>query len=424
MALKFTVRPGYTFSNGEKVTYGKLNLLGSPRIEGSGTIVETDIEDGSISTEKLKSSININSKIDDHNLGLNKLAQGTHGQVLYYDAEGDLVTLPPGTSGYFLSTNGVGKSPSWKSALTGDGTVAYNAITTNGLGDQYLTTNTSGVVEWIAKPQSNSADVYTTSDVETVRGVGSHVQSIGYTPEQIRVTLLCQTNDTDTGYNAGDELEIGHNFWADTGENRNAVLVIYDDTTKSVRIQFETNGAGNYRIQHKTAGNTVNASAAILGNFAFKIRTWQIGSGTTARNNAGPLTSEAGYFFSGTASDSFQTMRGSTNASGRTATFSHGFGAVPRLVKAVVVLTEAISELGYAAGDEIDAVNFLYKFRDTQIPIVHTYASSDSVKAQLFTGADGNYATVIYAVNSSTTVLTSLTADQMSKMKLKVYVWK
>ena len=210
-----------------------------------------------------------------------------------------MVTLAPGTSGYFLSTNGVGQNPSWKAALTGDGTVAYNAITTNGLGDQYLTTNTSGVVEWIAKPQSNSADVYTTSDVETVRGVGSHVQSIGYTPEQIRVTLLCQTNDTDTGYNAGDELEIGHNFWSDTGENRNAVLVIYDDASQSVRIQFEDNGAASYRIQHKTTGDSVTASTAILGNFAFKIRTWQIGSGTTASNNAGPLTSEAGYYFSG-----------------------------------------------------------------------------------------------------------------------------
>jgi len=414
MSLSFTIRPGYSFGSSEKVTYSKLNLLGQPRIESSGTLDTVEITDGAVTTDKLASTININSKISDHNLALNKLAQGTHGQILYYDSAGDLVTLAPGTDGYFLSTAGAGADPVWKSAVTGTGVVAYSSLTTNGLADQYLTTDSSGNVEWIAKPETNSADVYTSPNVETVRGLGSHVQSIGYTPEQIRVTLLCQTSDTSTGYVSGDELEIGHNFWSDTAENRNAVLVIYDDASQSVRIQFEDNGAGSYRIQHKTTGDTVNTSAAILGNFAFKIRTWDTGAGSSASNNAGPLTSEPGYYYSETGSQSLQAVLSSSDKS---QTFVHGFTSVPRLFRPVIVVTEAISELGYAAGDEFDTAN-LTQYNDVYEPIFDTSLTLTSIKTY-FRGTAG----FVFGTNVNRSRL-ALTTDQLAKMKLKVYAWK
>jgi len=157
MALTFTVRPGYTFSSGEKVTYSKLNLLGSPRVEGSGTLGESDIADGSVSTQKLKSPININSKIDDHNIALTKLAEGTHGQVLYYNTDGDLTTLAPGTDGYFLQTRGAGVDPQW-SAATGDESIAVSRLVSGGNNKQ-LTTDSSGAVQWEDKP--SGAALYT-----------------------------------------------------------------------------------------------------------------------------------------------------------------------------------------------------------------------------------------------------------------------
>ncbi len=51
-----------------------------------------------------------------NSIGLGKIATGTQGQVLYYNASGQLVALNPGTSGQVLVTNGSGQNPSWGSA--------------------------------------------------------------------------------------------------------------------------------------------------------------------------------------------------------------------------------------------------------------------------------------------------------------------
>lgn len=147
MALSFSVTPGYSFSDSEKVTYSKLNLLGSPVITLDGQAESGEIADGSITTAKLASTIDINSNIADHNLDLTKLASGTHGQVLYYDSNGDLVTLAPGTSGNFLKTNGAGADPEW-AAQAGVGTINISQLNPGGA-NQIARTNSAGTAaEW------------------------------------------------------------------------------------------------------------------------------------------------------------------------------------------------------------------------------------------------------------------------------------
>ena len=149
MALTFQVKPGYQFSASERVTYGKLNLLGTPGLTLEGKVDSSEIADGAITTQKLASSIDVNSKTDDHNLALTKLAQGTHGQILYYDSAGDLVTLPPGTDGYFLKTKGADNSPEW-SAQAGASSINISQIATDGA-DKYISTDGSGNIQWEAK---------------------------------------------------------------------------------------------------------------------------------------------------------------------------------------------------------------------------------------------------------------------------------
>ena len=147
MALSFSVTPGYSFSDSEKVTYSKLNLLGSPVITMDGQAEAGEIADGAVSTVKLGSSIDINSKIDDHNIALAKLAAGTHGQVLYYDTNGDLVTLGPGTAGTFLKTNGPSADPEW-AAQSGVGTINISQLNPGGA-NQIAKTNAAGTqAEW------------------------------------------------------------------------------------------------------------------------------------------------------------------------------------------------------------------------------------------------------------------------------------
>jgi|SRR6056300_900968 len=148
MAISFNVTPGYSFSASEKVTYSKLNLLGSPVIQLDGQASSAQIADGAVTTAKLASTIDINSKIADHNIDLDKLASGTHGQILYYDANGDLVTLDPSSAGKFLKCQGPGADPKWE-AQAGLSAYPYELITTDGA-NKILATDGSENIEWRA----------------------------------------------------------------------------------------------------------------------------------------------------------------------------------------------------------------------------------------------------------------------------------
>ena len=422
MSLSFTIRPGYSFGSSEKVTYSKLNLLGQPRIESSGTLDTVEITDGAVTTDKLASTININSKISDHNLALNKLAQGTHGQILYYDSAGDLVTLAPGTDGYFLSTAGAGADPVWKSAVTGTGVVAYSSLTTNGLADQYLTTDSSGNIEWIAKPITNSASVFDTSDLATIVAtpapyVVTQAHGLGKVPEQVVVTLRCISDDTTrTGYVEGDEVLIWgtHVNQSSSSQEFPTTGVSIDATNVILQIHASVqSGLGRFIIPKKDGSGTIGISTS-GSKFQYRIRAWAEGAGSSASNNAGPLTSEPGYYYTETGSQSLQAVLSSSDKS---QTFVHGFTSVPRLFRPVIVVTEAISELGYAAGDEFDTAN-LTQYNDVYEPIFDTSLTLTSIKTY-FRGTAG----LVFGTNVNRSRL-ALTTDHLAKMKLKVYAWK
>ena len=418
MAITFNVQPGYQFSASERVTYSKLNLLGTPGITLAGTVDSSEITDGAITTQKLASGIDINSKVSDHNLALTKLAQGTHGQILYYDSNNDLVTLAPGTSGYFLRTKGAGADPEW-AAQAGLSSVPYTDITTNG-GDKYLTTNSSGTIEWINKPTANTVDVVLTSNLDAIRAANHETHNIGYVPEHIRVTVYCDTTDALTGYVAGDEFEIGHNFWSETGENRNAVNVIFDAATQDVRIQYESasGSVGSFRIQHKTGGNSITATSAILQNFKFKIRTWQSGFASTG-TNGGPLTSEPGYYYTSASSTTLADIL-TGSQSDWTASFSHGFGSVPKLVRVVALCNATDSDTNYVAGDEIDIVNLYRASSGGSYPAATVTSSSSNVRVA-FAEASSSYLTIQHKTSADWLRMSSASK---SNFKLKVYAWK
>ena len=207
MALSFSVTPGYSFSDSEKVTYSKLNLLGSPVITLDGQAESGEIADGSITTAKLASTIDINSKIADHNLALTKLASGTHGQVLYYDTNGDLVTLAPGTSGNFLKTNGAGADPEW-AAQSGASTVNISQIVTDGA-SKYISTDSAGNIQWENKtdPSTISAVAHVWDQKTTNVGAGDSDSTIDQKrdlnqfddPDNIIVSLSSNQITLDAG---------------------------------------------------------------------------------------------------------------------------------------------------------------------------------------------------------------------------------
>ena len=437
MAITFDVQPGYQFSASERVTYSKLNLLGTPGITLDGLVDSSEITDGAVTTQKLASSIDVNSKIDDHNLALTKLAQGTHGQILYYDANSDLVTLPPGTDGYFLRTNGAGADPEWVSQA-GLSSVPYTDITTNG-NDKYLSTDSSGNIEWIDKPVTISQHTfYTSNNAEHIRANDGYEEvsivdgtGAAYSPEHLRVTLYCETNDAETEYDAGDELELGHNFWSARGQNKNAVLVVYDASAQKVRIQYQYDviadrGSG-LRIQNKNTGQQITADSDILANFKFKVRTWKSGFASSG-TNAGPLTSDPGYYFSGLSSGTAGDYIFAKTAADRQVVFNHGLGSVPKLVRSVFVATSDVSELGLVSGQEIDTSNLIGTFSSSEWHLVQTVSTTSQVRLNVQLGHMGQEPSPVWLGNNSTNKLTAFTnginSGVLSGLKFKLYAWK
>jgi hypothetical protein len=425
MPLSVNVGVGYNFSAGEKVTYTKLNRLGAPSITFTGSIDSNQITDGAVLTSKLEQGIDINSKISDHNLSLAKLEAGTQGQLLYYNADGDLVKLPPGSDGQFLRTKGSSAAPEW-AAQGGLSTLSYEDLTTDG-NDKYLTTDSTGSVVWINKPVTTSVSSYTSSNIDAIRSAGFETISVGFVPEHIRVTMFCQTTDASTGYQQNDEFEIGHNFWSQTGENRNGVNVIFDFSSNSVRLQLESAfaSASNFRIMHKTSGASVDCDASILKRFVFKVRAWESGFSSSG-NSGGALTSEPGYYFSATSPQASSYYIFGTTASERSVAFDHQLGSVPKLVRAVFVATEEISELGLSAQDEVDVSQFLISFGGgSQWHPLQIKSTSSQVSLVNSLGVPGRllpeYSYLTNSINGQLTILTDAIA---SKMKLKIYAWK
>ena len=275
MAITFSVQPGYQFTDSERVTYSKLNLLGNPGIVLAGTVDSSEIQDGAVTTQKLASSIDINSKTDDHNLALTKLAAGTHGQLLYYNASGDLVTLPPGTDGYFLKTKGADNDPEW-SAQAGVSSINISQIATDGA-DKFITTDSTGVIQWETKNTPTSfggvAVMWDQKITNTPGGASTGSDQVRDLNQFTDPSLILANFDASTGtwdLDAGSYLIESQAPAADTG---NYLSWIENTTDSTVAINGTSAHSGtskNTETQWTFASGIV--TIADTKTFALKFR--------------------------------------------------------------------------------------------------------------------------------------------------------
>lgn len=431
MPLSVIVTPSYNFSDGEKVTYPKLNLLGSPSVTFTGELSSAQLADGSVVISKLEQGININSKINDHNLNLTKLEAGTQGQILYYNADGDLVKLAPGTDGQFLRTKGSSAAPEWASQA-GLSSVPYTDITTNG-NDKYLTTNSSGTIEWINKPTVSVASVFDTSDLATIVTSSPFLvtqpHGLGTTPEHVVVTVRCNLDDSlHTGYAVGDEILLSSSHCDREGETQEfpTTGVTFNDTNVILQMtRYVKTDLSRFYVKRKDNSTSPDyvAIGASGSKFTFRIRVFTQGYSSSG-TNAGPLTSEPGYYFSGLSSGAAGDYIFATTGTGRQVVFNHGLGSVPKLVRSVFVTTSDISELGLISGQEIDTSNLLGSFGGSEFHLVQTVSTNSQVRFNVSLGDVGQLPSIVWLTNNSTNKIVQLTSDMMSKMKFKLYAWK
>ena len=79
-----------------------------------GTVVAAEIADAAITTDKL-----LNNAVT-----LAKMAGGTDGQIITYDASGDPVAVGPGTDGQVLTSTGANSPPAFEASPSGSTTVS------------------------------------------------------------------------------------------------------------------------------------------------------------------------------------------------------------------------------------------------------------------------------------------------------------
>ena len=78
-------------------------------------ITSKSIKDGEISNADINASADIaGSKIADNAITLAKMAGGTDGQIITYDASGDPVAVGPGNDGEVLTSTGAGSPPAFE----------------------------------------------------------------------------------------------------------------------------------------------------------------------------------------------------------------------------------------------------------------------------------------------------------------------
>ena len=102
------------------------------------TIKTAAIADDAVTTDKLANAINTErtantakTSLEDNSVTLAKMAGGTDGQIITYDASGDPVAVGPGTDGQVLTSTGAGSPPAFETIVSSD-TLSFRNLIING----------------------------------------------------------------------------------------------------------------------------------------------------------------------------------------------------------------------------------------------------------------------------------------------------
>lgn len=213
-----------------------------------------------------------------NSVGLGKIATGTHGQILYYNASGQLTTLAPGTSGYVLKTNGAGQNPSWGEGLPTQTSNAGKTLTTNGTSASWTYSKVLKVSHFVNSTNtslndSSSGTIWSVNITKDYGSADTDLVVFGALIGRGSYSDYCGvyahiSGSTSTGTDGSAYYDIGYN-----GESASRPCII--------RIQgkrFESLGAATHTL---TIGwSTRNGSA---GDKPFPI--WNPNSGNDARSH-------------------------------------------------------------------------------------------------------------------------------------------
>ena len=164
-----------------------------------------------------------NATVADDSITLAKMAGGTDGELITYDTSGDPTTVPTGTSGQVLTSNGAGTTPTFQAAAGGgklkkvatvqSRTISTYSVPTSGDGTELspvtltMTPTTAGntvILKWIIQGDCytdavflvtrNGTKLTDTTDASNNKWAGivnfPYDPDAGSTPNSVSITIM------------------------------------------------------------------------------------------------------------------------------------------------------------------------------------------------------------------------------------------
>ena len=191
------------------------------------------IADDAVTTDKLANAINTERtantakvSLTDNSVTLAKMAGGTDGQIITYDANGDPVAVGPGTDGQVLTSTGAGSPPAFEDAVS-EGTQVKS--TGESGGTKFLREDGDGTSSWQAVPAGGA--------------------TINSATENELVTVASTTTQLDAEANLtfdGNNLSIGGTAATDFhGNGRDLVVGSYTGSNGMTIVSNDNDEQGN-----------------------------------------------------------------------------------------------------------------------------------------------------------------------------------
>ena len=215
--------------------------------------------------------------IADNAVTLAKMAGGTDGQIITYDASGDPVAVGPGTDGQVLTSTGAGSPPAFES-IPASGIASLVADTSPQLGGD-LDTNSFEIglddSHKVKFGDDNDLEIWHTGSAGTIKNITGNL-SITNTGNN---TIVNSDNIT---FQSGDQGETIARFLDD------GACELWHDNTK----QCETSANGlafpsGKGIDFSAHGNAAGASSEVLDDY--ETGTWTITGDTPNFNGFGSV---------------------------------------------------------------------------------------------------------------------------------------
>ena len=192
--------------DGATVTTAELNILDGVTsttaelntLDGiTSTVTELNYTDGVTSAIQTQLDAKLSS-VADNSVTLAKMAGGTDGNLITYDASGDPAYVTTGTSGQVLTSGGTGVAPTFQTAAAGGADTSLSNLTATG--------ENKVAQAWVNFNGTGTVAIRDSHNVSSITDNGTGDYTINFTNNMANVTYATVSNAGSNGTDVVNDL--------------------------------------------------------------------------------------------------------------------------------------------------------------------------------------------------------------------------